>query len=217
TTLFALVATVVLVGMVVSGVRSVAAAGDPATRRVRRVLLVVAVAAIVLPAAGATGWGLQIGEWLVTRVPGAGLLRDTQKYVALAVPAYTLCAAAGCRAMAAAIGRRAAEVDALPLVATLFVALPVVTLPDLAWGVGNALRPVHYPPAWQRVADAMDGPGDVAVLPAGMFRKFPYSGRVPVLDPAPRMLPRDVLQTGELPVRGRVVAGEGGRAREVEQ
>jgi hypothetical protein len=49
-----------------------------------------------------------------------------------------------------------------------------------------------------------------------MFRKFPYSGKAPVLDPAPRMLPRDVLQTGELPVRGRTVAGEGARAHEVE-
>nr|WP_245998452.1 hypothetical protein [Nocardia pseudobrasiliensis] len=217
TTLFALAATVVLLAIVATGIRGVAAPGDPATRRARRMLLVIAVAAIALPALGATGWGLQIGEWLVTRVPGAGLLRDTQKYVALAVPAYTLCAAAGCRAIAATIRTRAAEVDALPLIATLFVALPVVTLPDLAWGVGAALRPVHYPPAWQRVAAAVDGPGDIAVLPAGMFRKFPFSGRVPVLDPAPRMLPRDVLQTGELPVRGRIVAGEGSRAREVEQ
>ncbi len=217
TTLFALAATAVLLAIVASGIRGVAAPGDPSTRWARRTLLIIAVAAIALPALGATGWGLHIGEWLVTRVPGAGLLRDTQKYVALAVPAYTLCAAAGCRAIAAAIRERATEVDALPLIATLFVALPVVTLPDLAWGVGAALRPAHYPPAWQRVAAAIDGPGDIAVLPAGMFRKFPFSGRVPVLDPAPRMLPRDVLQTGELPVRGRVVAGEGSRAREVEQ
>ncbi|MFI5778200.1 hypothetical protein [Nocardia sp. NPDC051570] len=217
TTLFALAATLVLLAIVATGVRSVAAAGDPATRPVRRALLVLAAAAVALPALGATGWGLHIGEWLVTRVPGAGLLRDTQKYVALAMPAYTLCAAAGCRAVAGAIGKRVTDVDVLPLAATVFIVLPVITLPDLAWGVGGALRPVHYPPGWQHVAAAIDGPGDIAVLPAGMFRRFPYSGRVPVLDPAPRMLPRDVLQTGELPVRGRVVAGEGTRAREVEQ
>ncbi|MGV9676145.1 hypothetical protein ACWDSJ_12760 [Nocardia sp. NPDC003482] len=217
TTGFALVATVVLVLLVASGVRAVAAAGDPGTRRLRRALLVIAAVAVVMPALGATGWGLAVGEWLVTRVPGAGLLRDTQKYVALAVPAYTVCAAAGCRAVAAAVRNRAPAVEAVPLVAALFVAVPLVTLPDLAWGVGGALRPVHYPAGWQRVAAAIDGPGDVAVLPAGMFRRFPFSGRVAVLDPAPRLLPRDVLQTGELPVRGRVVAGEGGRARDVER
>ncbi|MFF0488935.1 hypothetical protein ACFYTQ_07915 [Nocardia sp. NPDC004068] len=217
TTGFALVATVVLVLLVASGVRAVAAAGDPGTRRLRRALLVIAAVAVVMPALGATGWGVAVGEWLVTRVPGAGLLRDTQKYVALAVPAYTVCAAAGCRAVAVAVRNRAPAVEAVPLVAAVFVAVPLVTLPDLAWGVGGALRPVHYPAGWQRVAAAIDGPGDVAVLPAGMFRRFPFSGRVAVLDPAPRLLPRDVLQTGELPVRGRVVAGEGGRARDVER
>ena len=103
------------------------------------------------------------------------------------------------------------------VVAALCLAALIVVLPDLAWGVGGAMRAVRYPAGWQAVAERMDGPGDVAVLPGGMFREFPYSGRVPVLDPAPRMLPRDVLQTGELPVRGGSVAGEGARARAVER
>jgi hypothetical protein len=217
-------------------------------------MLVLAAVCILLPALAATGWGLSLGESLIARIPGAGLLRDTQKYVALAMPAYTLCAAAGCRALASFRRRapefaRPPETDtvhtdtpaesapalrsaaagdepapaappntsaAQPLIAALFIAALILTLPDLAWGVGGALRPVHYPPAWQRVAAVVEGPGDVAVLPAGMFRVFPYSGRVPVLDPAPRMLRSDVLQTGVLPVRGRVVAGEGARAQRVE-
>ncbi|WP_439117622.1 hypothetical protein [Nocardia nova] len=259
TTLFAVLSTLVLLAIVVSGVRAVAARGERATRYPRRMLLVLAAVCILLPALGATGWGLAIGESLIARIPGAGLLRDTQKYVALAMPAYALCAAAGCRALAA-LGRRhtteiakqtapqadptntsspsaapspratdadqpsnaggepvqAEPVAAQPLTALLFIAALILTLPDLAWGVGGALRPVHYPPAWQRVAAVVDGPGDVAVSPAGMFRVFPYSGRVPVLDPAPRMLRSDVLQTGVLPVRGRVVAGEGARAQRVE-
>ncbi|MFE3261984.1 hypothetical protein ACFXPS_18760 [Nocardia sp. NPDC059091] len=192
-------------------------------RVARRRMVWLAVAAIVLPALGATGWGLSAGEFLVTRVPGAGLLRDTQKFVALAVPAYALCAAAGCRVVGRWISTMA--VDGVSVAsprartggaAVLFLAILFLTLPDLAWGVGGALRPVHYPAGWQRVADAVDAPGDVAVLPGGMFRKFRYSGSAPVLDPAPRMLKRDVLQTGELPVRGGVVSGEGERARKVE-
>jgi hypothetical protein len=274
TTLFALAGTIVLLALVVSGIRQVAApaagyrepvphadaavsdsdtaetlrdaaplmrphsmAGDTHTPRT---LLILAVVAIVLPALGATGWGLDVGEFVVARVPGTGLLRDTQKYVALAMPAYALCAAAGCRALAARISRgrdgskpfdepgepahagyRAlagsrSDANVIALSATLFIALLIVVLPDLAWGVGGALRPVHYPAAWRQVAARMVGPGDVAMLPGGMFREFPYSGRVPVLDPAPRMVPRTVLQTGELPVRGGTVAGEGARARTVE-
>lgn len=195
---------------------------DRESLRVRRALLVLAALAVVLPASGATSWGMSGLEWLVGHVPGAGLLRDTQKYVALAMPAYVLCAAAGCRAVAvrfaanSAAPKESARSPGMALAATVFIALLVLPLFDLAWGVGGALKPVHYPVGWQRVAERIDGPGDVAVLPGGMFRKFPYSGKVAVLDPAPRMLPRDVLQTGELPVHGRTVAGEGTRAREVE-
>ncbi|MFX0574174.1 hypothetical protein [Nocardia nepalensis] len=310
---------------------------DRASIRIRRALLILAAAAVALPALGATSWGMSVLEWLVAHVPGAGLLRDTQKYVALAMPAYALCAAAGCRTVATwfttnaaaaeygepqpdtrtttadanqkpsvrtstddtdhhpnphtttddtdhpnlrttthdtdhhpnprttanesdqqpnshaevwprsaastfavAKSTTAAEEDrctapetaaartstelsthnsrttVMALIAAVFIALLTLPLFDLAWGVGNELRPVHYPIGWQRVAERIDGPGDIAVLPGGMFRKFPYSGRAPVLDPAPRMLPRDVLQTGELPVHGRTVAGEGARAREVE-
>ncbi|MET7771360.1 hypothetical protein [Nocardia sp. NPDC005366] len=229
TTPIAIVATALLLVIVASGFRAVAAArpDDRAGLRIRRTLLAMAVAAVALPALAATGWGMEVMRWLVVDVPGAGLLRDTQKYVALAMPAYALCAAAGCRALAARIGERAANsadtrtvarggAVATRSVAALFIALLVVPLLDLAWGVGGSVRPVHYPIGWQRVAEEIEKPGDVAILPGGMFRRFPYSGKVAVLDPAPRMLPRDVLQTGRLPVRGLTVAGEGTRAVEVE-
>jgi hypothetical protein len=236
---------------------------DRARLDIRRRLLILAVVAVVLPALGATASGMDVMEWLVARVPGAGLLRDTQKYMALAMPAYALCVAAGCGVVASRLSTRidstvdsvALQADSdlpderartaatpitagqrndgthsathrqrrggattalMSLTATVFIALLVLPQFDLAWGVGGAVRPVHYPVSWQRVAERIDGPGDVAVLPGGMFRKFPYSGRAPVLDPAPRMLPNDVLQTGRLSVDGHSIAGEGKRAREVE-
>ncbi|MGQ4619198.1 hypothetical protein [Nocardia sp. R7R-8] len=227
TTPLAAVATLVLLAIVALGVRSVATGGaDPDNRHVRRALLVLAAVAILFPALGATAWGMHAMEWLVTHVPGAGLLRDTQKYAALAMPAFALCAAAGCAATARRLHRPDADsatdqhatvsAATMATVAAVFAALIVLPLYDLAWGVGGAVRPVHFPAGWQQVAERIDGPGDVAVLPGGMFRKFRYSGASPVLDPAPRMLPNDVLQTGELPVRGRTVSGEGTRAREVE-
>ncbi|MFD8104056.1 hypothetical protein ACFV24_31410 [Nocardia fluminea] len=250
TTPLALIGTLILLGIVACGVRAVWAIG-----RDGRALLVIAAIAIVLPALGATSGGLAAGEWLVVHVPGAGLLRDTQKYVALAMPAYALCAAAACRTVTGAArrmlahdahaspgtptspgphspphaagqppaeapvttGNRAAgQIGSRPA-AILFIFLLTLPLADLAWGVGGAMRPVHYPGGWQQVVDHIDAPGDVAVLPAGMFRRFPYSGTAPVLDPAPRILPNDVLQTGELRVRGYAVNGEGNRARTVER
>ena len=249
TTPLAALATVLLLVVVALGVRTLARRGTDGRSRIRRSLLIVAIVAIVYPALGATGWGTAALEWLVVQVPGAGLLRDTQKYVALAMPAYALCAAAACRVVAQWFGPRdRAQSDdndagppeddtpavhtspeqhtapqpnpsgngAAPGIAIVVVALLILPMLDLAWGAAGELRAVRYPGDWQEIAERITGPGDIAVMPAGMFRSFPYTGRAPVLDPAPRMLPRDVLQTGELPVRGRMVAGEGVRAGAVE-
>ncbi|CAM3173900.1 Transmembrane protein [Prescottella defluvii] len=210
TSLWALAGTLLLLTVVACGV--------PALWRRRRHPVIVALAvvagfAVLLPALGATGWGLAVGEWAVVQVPGAGLLRDTQKWVALAAPLYALAAAAGVRALSS----RVPLPGAVPVAA---IAAVVLALPDLVWGVGGALKPVQYPASWQQVVrhlEAAEDAGDVAVLPAGMFRKFPYSGDAPVLDPAPRMLPADVLQTGQLLVgQASAVDGEGARATRVE-
>ncbi|RVW01751.1 hypothetical protein [Rhodococcus spongiicola] len=211
TSLWALGGTILLLAVI--------ACGLPALWRRRRnpvvvALAVLALAAVLLPALAATGWGLAVGEWAVVHVPGAGLLRDTQKWVALAAPLYVLAAAAGVRSLSARVSVPAA----VPVAAVVAV---VLALPDLGWGVGGALKPVQYPASWQQVVERLEASperGDVAVLPTGMFRMFPYSGDAPVLDPAPRMLPVDVLQTGQLVVgRASTVEGEGARAARVEE
>ncbi|GAB3131030.1 hypothetical protein GCM10027289_16600 [Tsukamurella serpentis] len=170
-------------------------------------LALLALGAVVLPALAATGPGLSLLELVVQAIPGSGLLRDGQKWVALMVPLYATCAAALVAAVPAA---RAAA-------ATVAVAVPVAVLPSLAWGVGGALAPVSYPADWRTVADAVPADrGAVAVLPPGMFRVYPYGPAAPVLDPAPRMLRAPVLQTGELRVGGRSVDRVPGVAADAE-
>ncbi|WP_415976300.1 hypothetical protein [Rhodococcus sp. 077-4] len=215
TSIFAFAGTAVLLTVVALGVR-------PLFRRRRNPVIVglgvLALVAVAAPALAATGPGLELARALGETVPGAGLLRDSQKWVALAMPFYALAAAAGAssrpnRVQPAALS--AVQCTRLRS-AGLIVAL-LIALPDLVWGVGNSMRPVAYPASWQAVASELDGSeGDVAVLPAGMFRRFAYSGTAPVLDPAPRLLPLDVLQTGELLVAGGTVRGEGTRATEVQ-
>lgn len=206
--LFAVMGTVLLLAVVGLGV-------VPLWRRRKNpiitALAILAAVSVLGPALAATGLGLRLGEWAAVEVPGAGLLRDAQKWVALAMPFYVLAAAAG--VMWAGVKLRNTWVPAVAVTAAV-----VIALPDLVWGVGGQLKPVDYPSSWSAVAAELDGAGgDVAVLPAGMFRLFPYSGDSPVLDPAPRMLPLDVLQTGELLVAGGSVRGEGTRAEAVEQ
>ena len=209
TTLFAVVGTLLLLIVVLSGI--------PALCRRRRnpvitALGVLALVAVLAPALGATPWGLAVGRWSVEYFSGAGLLRDSQKWVALAAPFYALSAAAG------VMWAQRRFTLPHPTWSIAAVVVTVMALPDLAWGVGGALKPVQYPQSWTVVAEQLRGEsGDVAVLPAGMFRAFSYTGDAPVLDPAPRFLPLDVLQTGELIVAGGSVGGEGTRAAQVEE
>lgn len=229
TTPWALVGTVVLLAVVGCGLPALwRRRGNP----VLVALAVLAGLAVALPALAATGPGLVAGEWAMVHVPGYGLLRDAQKWVALAVPFYALAAAAGVAAGARLARRvfapeRTGGRERTGVAAGVVIVAVLLSLPDLAWGVGGALRPVHYPTSWQQVAALLDGEdGDVAVLPVGTFRRFPYSGPAPVLDPAPRMLPLDVPQTGRLLVLPSEptftgagfteITGEGGRAAEVE-
>ncbi|MCJ0902031.1 hypothetical protein [Rhodococcus sp. ARC_M6] len=207
-TLFAVVGTVLLLILVLSGI--------PALWRRRRnpviaALGILALAAVLAPALGATPWGLDVGRWSVESFSGAGLLRDSQKWVALAAPFYALSAAA------AVMWAQQRFPLPRPTWSIAAVVVTILALPDLVWGVGGALKPVTYPQAWTTVSEQLRGEsGDVAILPAGMFRAFTYSGDAPVLDPAPRFLPLDVLQTGQLIVAGGAVGGEGTRAGQVE-
>ncbi len=204
TTLFAVVAAVVLLAVVAVGLPVV-------MRRPTAVpLLILAAVAVVMPTVMATGPGLAIVESTVRALPGLGVVRDAQKWVALAVPGYTLAAAAAVVTLRRWLPQFAA--------AALCSLALVATLPDLAWGVGGKVVAVRYPPGWAAAAAVINAdPRPVAVLPAGSMRDFPWAGGAPVLDPLPRWVRSDVLTTGDLTISGRLVPGEGGRAREVER
>lgn len=203
TTLFAVSSAVVLLGVVAAGLPTVA-------RRPAAVpLLVLAAVAVLAPAALATGPGLHVLRAVVDAVPGLGVLRDGQKWVALALPAYTL-AGAG-----AVVTLRRWLWPAV--VAPVCCFALIFALPDLAWGAWGQVSPVHYPHGWAAVAAAINRqPGTVAVLPAGTMRLYPWAGAAPVLVPWPRWVRADVLSTGDLVISGTVIPGEGNHARTVQ-
>jgi hypothetical protein len=207
TTLFAVVSAAVLLAVVVTGL--------PALARYRAAvpLVVLAAAAVVLPAALATDPGLAVLHAVVDAVPGLGVLRDGQKWVALAMPGYALAGAGAVLTLQRWLSFSGPVGPALACCAAL-----VLSLPDLAWGVGGKVEPVHYPTDWTTVAAAINGqPADVAVLPVDTMRRFAWSGSAPVLDPLPRWVRADVLITGDLMISGVTVLGEGNRARVVQR
>jgi hypothetical protein len=204
TTLFAVIAAVVLLGVVALGVPTVV------RRPVAVPLVVLAAVAVVVPAAMAAGPGMAVVEATIRTLPGLGVVRDAQKWVALAVPAYAL----ACAGAVVTLRHR------IPAAATALIccAALIATLPDLAWGVGGKLAPVQYPPGWANAAAMINAdPRPVAVLPVDSMRRFNWAGDEPVLDPLPRWVRADVLQTGDLTIGERTVPGEGTRARDVQQ
>ena len=165
---------------------------------------------MLLPAAMATGPGLAVLRSVVDAAPGLGVLRDGQKWVALAMPGYSLAGAAAVLTM-----RRWMRPA---VVAMACVVALIAVLPDLVWGAAGKVESVRYPPGWAAVAGIVNAnPGTVAVLPPDSMRQFAWTGPAPVLDPLPRWVRPDVLTTGDLMIAGETVVGEGSTARAVQK
>lgn len=206
--------TVLTLVVAAFGVRTLARRAGPVTAPA---LLVVAGGSLLIALAGAVPGSDRLLGVLVAHVPGAGLLRDGQKFLAPYALLLALCGALGVERITDALRARGAR----PVAATVgIVALlyPVVVLPDLAWGGAGRWAPVRYPADWDRVAGllAADPRGDVAVLPFSAFRAFGWNGGRTALDPAPRYFRADVVVEDALPVAtgsgDGVVSGESPRA-----
>ncbi|WP_207563467.1 hypothetical protein [Mycolicibacterium insubricum] len=205
TTWFALVGTLALVALVAAGVHA-------AWHTRARPLLVLALIAVVAPALAATAPGLAVLQAAAEFAPGLGVLRDSQKWVGLAIPGYAVGAAAAVPVIA-----RRVPVLRPAVVAAAGCAALLAALPDLAFGVGGAVHSVRYPGGYAAVALRINAdPAPVAVLPADSMREFSWAPGAPVLDPLPRWVSAEVLTTGDLLIAGVPVPGEGNHARTVQ-
>jgi hypothetical protein len=146
----------------------------------------------------------------VDHVPGAGLLRDAQKWVLPLVLLEALLLGAAADELTRRV--RAMHWRAVAVVAGL--AAPLILLPDAAATLRPTFEPVHYPRDWATVADIADS-GTATVLPFGSYRLFAWAPGRSVLDPAPRLLPIATVVDDRLAVSGRVLRGEDPRAKQV--
>lgn len=187
-----------------SGLRIAVRAND---RRTILALGLVAGVSFALAALPTIGWvGTGLGH-LSTVVPGAGILRDSNRYLAPVV----LLLLPG---LAAAVGWLQDQIrpgrEALLSVVVLVVLLPILCLPSMAWGLHGRLAPVRYPAEWSSVAaDLQSGKGSTVVLPwTGSYRGFAWNRHQAVLDPAPRYFAGDVLVDDRVFLNDRVLPSE---------
>ncbi|GAA0219465.1 hypothetical protein [Cryptosporangium japonicum] len=181
-------------------------------------LAVVALGGVVVALLGTVPGGDRLLEALVAHVPGAGLLRDGQKFLAPFALLTALAFALGVERITSALRTRKAGVaaGAVGVAALLF---PIAALPDLAWGGAGRLATTWYPDDWAWVNDkiAADPRGELAVLPFSTFRAFTWNGGRTTLDPAPRYFPVDVITEDSLIVDGVTISGESPRAAAVRE
>jgi hypothetical protein len=199
-------------------VLAVAGAGLPLLlRRLERGaavgLLLAAGLGLVVAAAYAVPGLRALVDLAVGRLPGGGLLRDAQKFVApLAVVEAVAFGLGAERLLAAPWGgsvERAARLRRL--VAAGLVAAPVLLLPALAWGAAGRLAAVGYPPAFTAARAAMAAdpvPGAVLVLPWHLYMAHPWNGDRVLLDPAQRWFTRRAVGNDDLELAGLTVPGE---------
>jgi len=199
-------------------VLAVAAAGlAPLLRRWERGAafgLLLAAALGLLAAAAYAIPGLRaLVDLSVVHLPGGGLVRDAQKFVApLAVVEAVAFGLGVERLLAAPWGGPEAPAGRLRRAAAAgLVAAPVLLLPVLAWGAAGRLAAVDYPPAFAagRAAMAADPvPGAVLVLPWHLYMAHPWNGDRVVLDPAQRWFTRRAVGNDDLELVGLTVPGE---------
>jgi hypothetical protein len=199
-------------------VLAVAAAGvAPLLRRWERgaaVGLLLAAGLGLLAAAAYAVPGLRaLVDLAVAHLPGGGLVRDAQKFVApLAVVEAVAFGLGVERLLAAPWGATAEQTVRLRRVAAAgLVAAPVLLLPALAWGAAGRLAAVDYPPAFAAARAAMAAdpvPGAVLVLPWHLYMAHPWNGDQVVLDPAQRWFTRRAVGNDDLELVGLTVPGE---------
>jgi len=187
----------------------------PRLWREHRPLLVAGLLSVPVAGLAHLPGGSDLLTFLVTEVPGGGLLRDGQKWL---VPWVMLVVVAA--AIAADRGvARVRDRDLALAVGALLVAAPVAVLPDAPVRTWEALAPVHYPGDLREAVHVLDAApassGAVVTLPFTSYRSYPWGHDLSAADPVARWARHEVVVSDALETRLGTVAGEDPRARQV--
>jgi hypothetical protein len=180
------------------------------TRWARRIT-VLGAAGVLIAALPTLPGGQDAVGWVVANVPGGGLLRDSQKWVAW----WALPLALGVAMAVERVGRNGVGRKGIVAAA---VAIPLIAMPDFAFAAWGRLHTAQYPADWYAVRDILvhdPRPGDVVTQPFSAFRQFAWNRDRTQLDPAPRFLPRPTVIDDTLYVNGRPLQGEDPRAQRI--
>ena len=163
-----------------------------------------------------TELGESVLQWVVVNVPGGGLVRDSQKWIA---PLAVLLSV-GVAHLVTQLGRNLTRFGGQAKLWLAGIAvLPIAILPGLAFGMSGQLQTNDYPDEWGEVRHQLDELGAsearTVVLPFEIYRRFSWNGERAVLDPAPRFFPGQIVVNDTLTVGGSSMPGEDPSARAI--
>jgi hypothetical protein len=131
-------------------------------------------------------------------VPLFEVMREQQKWVALAMLGYAVAIGAAAEALAQA-ARRAQRVSVrLPAAGGVLAVcgIFVAVAPSLVWGLGGTVQASRYPPSWY-AADRLMGGGTASVLflPWHQYQPFAFTDQRAVATPAGAFFRRPVISS----------------------
>ncbi len=174
----------------------------------RRGLAAAAAAGLVLAAAPSLPVLGGATRWIGAHVPGAGVLRDSQKFV---LPWAALLAVAFGAGVDRVLDRVPALRRAAGAVAVVLAVLPVALAPTLAWGAWGRLHTARYPESWdrvERITSSDPSRGALMTLPWHAYLPFAWNAGQTVHQPAPLYFTRRVVAATSLEVGRRRLPGE---------
>lgn len=166
---------------------------------------------LVVAAATTVGPVAEVVASLTDLVPGLGLLRDAQKWLAPFVVLAVLAVGVLVDEVLRATRHRAPVLLQAAVVVAL--TLPFVLLPDGGVVVHRVLAPVDYPRDFAEVAAVLDresaaAPGALASVPWRLYRAYPWATPYATYDPSSRWFDVRVLTSDELAVGRTILLGE---------
>lgn len=134
-----------------------------------------------------------IAKWLFTNVPGYGIYREPQKWIALIALAYGVFTAVGIDRLAHVLGRFKRN---LGIVVIAAAALPLMST-SLLWGFGGRVDVSQFPVGWERADEETAGnDGSVLVFPWFLYQPLEFAGFRTIANPAPEVFRRPTLISG---------------------
>jgi hypothetical protein len=138
---------------------------------------------------------------LFERVPGYGIYREPQKWVAVLSLSYAVFAAVGFDSVARVLERRK---RVLRHVVAVAVVLPLVATSVMLWGFGGRVHNSQFPDDWTRAEELIKGrPGNVMAMPWNLYQPTSFAGERTIANPSPHFfsLPTLISDDAQLYVR----------------